>query len=62
MGIINHLGKFSNRLTELTQPLRELLSKNNSWTWDTPQDTAFTHIKEELTDTLQCERRSKNLC
>ena len=49
MGMINHLGKFSNHLTELTQPLCELLSKSNSWTWDTPQDTAFTHIKEELT-------------
>ena len=48
MGIVNHLGKFSNHLKELTQPLRDF-SKNNSWTWDTPQDTTFTHIKEELT-------------
>ena len=47
--MINHLGKFSNRLTELTQPLCELLSKSNSWIWDTLQDTASTHIKEELT-------------
>jgi len=49
LGMINHLGKFSNHLTELSHPLRELLSKSNSWTWDTPQDTTFTRIKEEMT-------------
>ena len=34
MGMVNHLGKFSRNLAELSQPLRELLSKNNLWTWD----------------------------
>ena len=32
MGIIKHLGKVSDLLTELTQPLHELLSKSNSRT------------------------------
>jgi len=31
MGMINHLSKFSRNLR---QPLSELLSKNNLWTWD----------------------------
>ena len=30
MGMTNQLGKFSPRIAELTQPLRELLSKKNS--------------------------------
>ena len=33
MGMINQFGKFSNKLAELTEPLRALLSKKNSWTW-----------------------------
>ena len=38
MGMICHLDKFSRNLAELSQPLRELLSKNNSWIWDKVQD------------------------
>ena len=49
MGMVNHLGKFSRNLAELNQPLRELLSKNNLWTWDSAQDQAFDRIKEEIT-------------
>ena len=47
--IFYHLGKFSDRLAELTQPLRELLSKGTSWTWDSAQNTAFRSIKVEIT-------------
>ena len=49
MGMINHLGKFSDRLAMLTRPLRELLSKGNSWTWNSAQNTAFNNVKAELT-------------
>ena len=49
MGMVNHLGKFSRNLAELSQPLRALLSKNNLWTWDSAQDQAFARIKEEIT-------------
>ena len=48
MGMINHLGKFSDRLAELAQPLRELLGKGTSWTWDSAQNTAFRNIKAEI--------------
>ena len=47
--MINHLGKFSKNLAELSQPLRVLLSRNNLWTWDNAQDHAFKRIKEEIT-------------
>ena len=48
MGMVNQLGKFTPRLTDLTQPLRELLSKSKSWTWGQPQERAFKEVKEEL--------------
>ena len=31
MGMTNQLANFSHKITELTQPLRDLLSKGNSW-------------------------------
>ena len=48
MGMVNHLGKFSRNLAELSQPLRELLTTKNSWRWDSAQDQAFKQIKTEL--------------
>ena len=51
MGIVNHLGKFSRNLIELSQPLRELLNKKNSWRWDSAQNQAFKQIKTELSKT-----------
>ena len=48
MGMVNQLGKFSPNLAELTQPLRELLSKNCAWLWGPNQEHAFTQVKEEL--------------
>ena len=48
MGMANQMGKFSPRLAELSQPLRELLSSKRQWVWDQSQDRAFIQIKEEL--------------
>ena len=48
MGMVNHLGKFSRNLAEFNQFLHELLSKKNSWRWDSAQDQAFKKIKTEL--------------
>ena len=48
MGMINQFGKFSHKLAELTEPLRQLLSKKNSWTWGHAQDQAFAKVKSEL--------------
>eukprot|EP00731_Ephydatia_muelleri_P032566 Em0024g110a len=48
MGMINQLGKFIPNLAELTQPLRELLSKSSIWIWNSPQTQAFNNIKAEL--------------
>ena len=48
MGMINQLGKFSPRLAELSQPLRELLSTKRQWLWSSSQEQAFKQVKEEL--------------
>ena len=44
----NQLGKFTPNLAELTQPLRELLSKSRKWIWGPPQSKAFSLVKAEL--------------
>jgi len=33
LGIINQLGKFSPSITEISHPLRELLSAKRVWAW-----------------------------
>ena len=48
MGMVNQLGKFSQNLTDLTQPLRQLLSKKSTWLWGPQQDLAFASVKVEL--------------
>ena len=44
----NQLGKFTPNLAEITQPLRQLLSKSRAWTWGPAQSTAFQQMKDEL--------------
>ncbi len=42
MGMVNHLGKFSSQLAELTQlPARQLLSKKTAWLWGPDQQKSF---------------------
>ena len=48
MGMVNQMGKFSAKLATLTQPLRELLSKKNTWLWGATQDHAFDQVKAEI--------------
>ena len=51
---MNQLGKFSPSISELTQPLRELLSTRREWLWgpEFEQDRAFSNVKEELSKPL----------
>lgn len=48
LGMTNHLGKFIPNLSELSQPLRELLSMKQSWVWGPAQEASFLKIKQEL--------------
>ena len=48
LGMVNQLSKFSERLTPMTEPLRELLRKKNEWNWGHWQEEAFQSVKKEL--------------
>ena len=48
LGMVNHLGKYLPHLAEKTQPLRDLLKKQNMFQWGHDQQRAFNNIKEEL--------------
>jgi len=48
LGTANQLLKFVPHLSTVTQPLRELLIKDNQWTWGKPQEMAFQQIKDLL--------------
>lgn len=45
---VNQLRRFIPQLAEKDKPLRDLLSKKNSWVWDVDQATAFKTLKEAL--------------
>lgn len=47
LGSVNQLGKFSHRISNLTQPIRALLS-HNDWTWNASMTQAVKDIKTEL--------------
>ena len=51
LGMVNQLGKFVPNLSEKTDPLRSLLSKQNAWVWGPAQDKAFQQVKQTLTTT-----------
>ena len=48
LGMVNQFSKFTEHLPDKTKPLRDLLSKKNSWTWGYAQESAFREIKECL--------------
>ena len=46
--MVNQLSKFTEQLADKTKPLRDLLSKKDSWTWGHTKESAFREIKECL--------------
>lgn len=48
MGLVNQLGKFSSRIADVSQPLRELLRNDRTWIWGSSQQQSFEAIKKEL--------------
>lgn len=50
LGMANQMGKFFLNLTSLSKPLRDLLSKKQTWNWTDHQEVAFQKIKIELTN------------
>jgi hypothetical protein len=47
MGLIQYLSKFIPKLSEKAAPLRALMKKNATWSWNRGHQVAFQELKEE---------------
>ena len=50
LGLVNHLGQFSQDISKLAQPLRDLLKKHNEWCWSEIHNKAFEAVKGALSN------------
>ena len=48
IGMINYLSKFSPRLTELAEPIRELMKEKVPFNWDPEHQESFTMLKNKI--------------
>ena len=51
LGMVNQMGKYLPNLAQTSKPLRDLLSKDTAWMWDSAQKDAFETIKRQLVST-----------
>jgi hypothetical protein len=49
LGMVNYLAKFLPKVTEVMQPLYNLLKKDVPWTWSISQQDAFDQVKSMIT-------------
>ncbi|KAK3736228.1 hypothetical protein QZH41_007340 [Actinostola sp. cb2023] len=74
LGFINYLDKFLPKLAQVSQPLRDLTTKNARFVWSSQHDKAFDEVKLLVTShpvlkyydvneevTLQCDASEKGL-
>lgn len=61
LGMITYLAKFAPSLSEVTAPMRMLLSSKSEFVWDAAQDEAFNKVKSILTSKL-CSDRERDEC
>ena len=50
LGMVNYLGKFVPQLSNVTQPLRQLLEKSAEWQWHTEHDKSFEELQRLVTE------------
>ena len=48
LGMVNQLAKFSPCVSEMSHPLRQLLSSKSDWTWNPMLEEAFVNLKMAL--------------
>ncbi|XP_052797485.1 uncharacterized protein K02A2.6-like [Mya arenaria] len=53
LGMVNYLSRFAPNLADVTAPLRQLLSKEVEFCWETAQSDAFDKMKQIITDPNQ---------
>ncbi|MCG8048271.1 MAG: RNase H-like domain-containing protein [Candidatus Thiodiazotropha endolucinida] len=51
LGMITYLTKFQKNLSDITNPMRELLRSDVDWCWESAQSEAFEQVKTALTQT-----------
>ncbi|UYV76749.1 K02A2.6-like [Cordylochernes scorpioides] len=49
LGMVNHLGRFVENISEIVAPLNQLLVKGQDFVWDCSQERAFRKLEELLT-------------
>ena len=50
LGTINYLAQFLPRLSQISQPLRQIIKTENPFIWDNTHDKAFATIKNLITE------------
>ena len=50
LGMVTYQGKFISNLSEITNPLRQLLESNVRWHWSNHHDAILEQIKRSLTE------------
>ena len=48
IGMINYMSKFSARLSEIVEPIRELAKHKELFNWGLEHQSAFTQVKQEI--------------
>ena len=74
IGMVTYLTKFVPRLTEILEPLRELVHQDTEWEWSHPQKRAFEKVKAAISSapvlryycledevTIQCDASQSGL-
>lgn len=56
LGMVNHVGRFLPNLSEITAPIRQLLTKTSTWYWGPDQQEAFQSVKDALTNVTAMAR------
>ena len=48
LGMVQYLGKFSPRIAEIAEPLRDLRKKHAPYAWGPEHNQAFNNIKKKI--------------
>ena len=49
-GFVNYLARFLPKLSEVTEPIRQLTRKDIRWNWSASQENVFLLMKELVTE------------
>ncbi|KAF2882512.1 hypothetical protein ILUMI_23648 [Ignelater luminosus] len=57
LGPITYVGRFINNLSDITQPLRDLIKQDNIFEWGIAQENAFIKLKTDTLSRLNVEKQ-----